>query len=343
MSEKNSILDISWATIFKIAFALVVLYTIYLIRDILVWFLFALIISILFNPLVDFLQKRRIPRFIAVIFVYFGFFALLIWLIYAVAIVFIQEIQQFSQFFPQYFVKISTTFQDWNLPALESVDTFISSITGVLQAVTSNFFNILFAIFGGIFAALFIITMAIFLSLEEKAVDRALILFFPKKYENFAINLWARCQRKVSGWFLTRVIGCFFVGIVSYITFLVFSVDYPVSLAFVAGVTNFVPLVGPLISGALIFAVASLDSLLRGTFVLVAFILIQQIENNVITPVLSKKFIGLSPVLVLIALVIGGKLWGGLGAILAIPVFGIFFEFLRDFLKKKKEEKGENE
>lgn len=342
MSERNNILDISWAALFKVVFALVVLYTVYLIRDILIWFLFALIISILFNPLVDFLQKRKVPRFVAVIVVYFGFFALLVWTVYVMSDMFIQEIQQFSQFFPQYFVKISTTFQDWNFPALESVDTFIGALTNLLRTTTSSIFNILFAIFGGIFAALFIITMAIFLSLEEKAVDRALILFFPKKYENFAISLWARCQKKVSGWFLTRVIGCLFVGIVSYLTFLIFSVDYPVSLAFMAGLTNFVPLVGPLISGALIFVMASLDSLLRGTFVLVAFILIQQIENNVITPVLSKKFIGLSPVLVLIALVIGGKLWGGLGAILAIPVFGIFFEFLRDFLKKKKEEKGDN-
>lgn len=342
MNEKHTILDISWATIFKISFAFVAVYTIYLIRDILIWFVFALILSILFNPLVDFLQKKRMPRFIAVIVVYFGFFALLAWLIYASAVLFIQEIQQFSQFFPQYFVKISTVFQDFNLPALESVDSFIGTIMGALQSITNNVFSTLFAIFGGIFTALFVITMAIFLSLEEKAVDKALVLFFPKKYETFLLNLWLKCQKKVSGWFITRIIGCLFVGVISYITFIIFSVDYPVALGFAAGILNFIPLVGPVISGAMIFAIASLDSLFRGTFVLVAFILIQQIENNVVTPVLSRKFIGLSPVLVLIALVIGGKLWGTLGAILSIPVFGIFFEFLRDFLKKKKEEKTED-
>ncbi len=342
MNEKNTILDVSWATIFKITFAFVTLYTIYLVRDILIWFVFALILSILFNPLIDFLQKKRVPRFIAVIVVYFGFFALLVWMIYVSAMLFIQEFQQLSQFFPQYFIKISTLFQDFNLPAFESIDSFIGTITNALKAITSNVFNTLFAIFGGIFTALFVITMAIFLSLEEKAVDKALVLFFPKKYETFLLNLWLKCQKKVSGWFITRIIGCLFVGFVSYVTFLIFSVDYPVSLGFVAGILNFIPLVGPVISGALIFAVASLDSLFRGIFVLVAFILIQQIENNVVTPVLSRKFIGLSPVLVLISLVIGGKLWGTLGAILSIPVFGIIFEFLRDFLKKKKEEKAEN-
>ena len=62
-----------------------------------------------------------------------------------------------------------------------------------------------------------------------------------------------------------------------------------------------------------------------------------QIEGNILTPILSKKFIGLPPVLVLIALLIGGQLWGIMGAILAIPLAGIFFEFVRDFFKKRKD------
>ena len=67
---------------------------------------------------------------------------------------------------------------------------------------------------------------------------------------------------------------------------------------------------------------------------------LQQVENSVLSPLLSKKFVGLPPTLVLIALAIGGELWGILGAILAIPLFGILFEFLRDFLKKKREEEA---
>jgi predicted PurR-regulated permease PerM len=69
----------------------------------------------------------------------------------------------------------------------------------------------------------------------------------------------------------------------------------------------------------------------------VAFTLIQQIENSILTPILTKKFVGLSPALVLLSLAIGGKLWGLLGAILAVPLAGILFEFLKDFLNKKRE------
>ena len=70
-----------------------------------------------------------------------------------------------------------------------------------------------------------------------------------------------------------------------------------------------------------------------------AFFLIQQIEGNIVTPILTKKFVGLSPALVLISLAVGGKLLGILGAILAIPITSILFEFWTDFLKAKKEQK----
>ncbi|MFC1630258.1 AI-2E family transporter, partial [Patescibacteria group bacterium] len=65
----------------------------------------------------------------------------------------------------------------------------------------------------------------------------------------------------------------------------------------------------------------------------------QQIENNILTPILTKKYVNIPPVLVLVSLVIGGKLLGFLGALLAIPLAGILFEFMKDFLKQRKEEK----
>ena len=85
--------------------------------------------------------------------------------------------------------------------------------------------------------------------------------------------------------------------------------------------------------------VVAMTSWLKAAFFLAAFIVIQQIEGNILTPVLTKKFIGLPPALVIVSLLVGGKLWGIMGAILAIPLAGIFFEFIGDFLRRRKEEK----
>lgn len=337
--NSERVLDISWGTIWKIFIAAIFLYILYQTRNILVWLLFALIISILFNPSINFLRKFKIPRLLAVCFVYVGFFGILILIVYLTVPVFISEIKQFSQLLPQYFEKISPPLKELGVKAFEDLDTFVNTLGGALEKISANIFNILFTVFGGIFATVFTLSLAIYLSLSEKGVERTLVLFFPKKYEAYVLSLWERCQRKVNAWFLTRILACFFIGVASFLAFLLFSTPYPLILGILAGVLNFIPVVGPLFTGILLFVIVSLESIPKAIFVVIVFILIQQVENNILTPLISKKIIGLSPVLVLTSLAVGGILWGFLGAILAIPLAAILFEFLREFLEKGKSEK----
>ena len=335
----NRVLDISWGTIFKIAFIALLFYIIYLIRDILVLSIFALIISILLNPLINFLQKKKIPRVAAVVFIYIGIFGLVSLLIYSFASLFIIEIQKFSQVFPEYFEKISPPLKSLGVKAFEDIESFIELMNKSVDTMAASFLGAMAAIFGGIFSTIYVVTIAIFISLEEKGVEKSLSLLFPKKYEAYILNLWGRCQQKVSGWFLSRILASIFVGAVSYIAFVILDVKYPLTLGLLAGILNFIPVIGPLITGVLIFIIISLDSTLKAIFAVIAFTLTQQIENNILTPLLAKRFVELSPILVLISLVVGGKLLGILGAVLAIPLAGILSEFIKDFLAKKREEK----
>ena len=336
---ENRVLDISWGTILKISLAFLTFYILYLVRDILVWFIFALIVSVLFNPAINFLRKLKIPRVLSVIFVYVAIFGILGLIIYLTAPMFILEIQQFSQLFPQYFEKVAPSLQGLGIEAFESMETFTQAIGQMLQKASSDILSALALFFGSIGSTVFILSIALFLSLEERGVERMVAIISPKKYEAFVLSLWERSQNKVAGWFGARILTCFFVGIAVFITLQLFNVKYALSLAFLAGILDFIPILGPIIAGAVAFIFVALDSWLKAIFVLIVFILIQQIEGNILTPVLTKKFVGLPPVLVLISLAVGAKLLGILGAILAIPLAGIFFEFLRDFLKRRKEEK----
>lgn len=333
------VLDISWGTILKIFIAVLCFYILYQVRDILVLFIFALIISVLFNPSIDFLNKFKIPRVLAVIFVYLGFFGIISLLIYLIIPLFINEIQYLSQILPQYFEKIAPPLRGLGIEAFKDLESFIALFGRTLEEMAANIFSALFAVFGGILSTVFVLTTAIFLSLEEKGTGKALSLMFPKKYEAYILSLWSRCQSKVSAWFLSRILGCLFVGLACYIAFLLFNVQYPFSLGLLAAALNFIPIVGPIITGVIIFILVALDDMLRAIFVLIVFILIQQVEGSIVLPALAKKFVGLSPVLVIIALSIGGTLWGFLGAILAIPLAGILFEFFKEFLQEKREEK----
>ena len=337
--NNEKLLDISWGTIFKIFVAVISFYLLYQIRDILVWFVFALIISVLFNPAVNFLRKLKIPRSLAVLFVYTAFFGILTLIIYFTVPLFVSEIKQFSQILPEYFERISPPLKGLKIEAFQDIETFFNALGEILNKIIINIANILFVIFGGIFATTFILTLAIYISLNEKGIERSILIFFPKKYETNILSIWERCQKKVSGWFLTRILACLFVGVVSFVVFLVFNTPYPFSLGLLAGVLNFIPIVGPLITGIFIFVIISLENISKAIFVIIAFTLIQQVENNIFTPLISKRFVGLPPILVLMSLVIGGILWGFLGAVLAIPLAGILYEFLKEFLEKRKSEK----
>ncbi|MFH1657419.1 MAG: AI-2E family transporter [bacterium] len=337
MNEER-VLDISWATILKVSVALLCFYVLYLVRDLLLLFLFALVISLLLDPVIDFLQKKKVPRNIAVLFIYFILFGLIAFSVSAAVKFFIGEIQDFLLFFPQYFEKIAPPLNDLGMEAFRDMQSFISAFSKTLEKMADNIFNALFAIFGDIFSTFFVFSIAIFLSLEEKVVEKILISLSPKKYEGYILSLWDRCEQKVSGWFGVKILGSIFVGLASYLAFRIFGVSYPFSLALMAGVLDFIPVIGPLIAGTIAFMIVAGSNVVMAIFVVLFFILIQLIEGNIITPILTKKLVGLPPVLVLISLAVGGSLWGIMGAILVIPLAGILYEFLRDFLRKRKEE-----
>ena len=333
----QQILDISWKTIFKIFIGITLFYLIYLIRDVLIWFIFATIISILFNPAIDFFQKKRIPRLIGVIFIYLVIFGILGYSLYQITPLFIREIKQFSYFFPQYFEKITPPLKQLGITTFENIEGFIRVLEDNLVEMSKNVFNAIFAIFGGIFATFTILALSIFLSLEEKVIERAITGFIPEKYDGYILNLWKKYQQKVVGWFGLRIFCCIFVGIFSFLVLKGFNLNYALSLALFAGIIDFIPILGPIAAGIIIGLIALLDSWSKALLVVVFFILIQQIEGNIIIPILGKKFVKLPPILILLTLLIGGKLLGILGAVLAIPIVGILFEVLKDFLKAKKE------
>jgi len=341
--NQSRVLDISWGTIFKLAIAFSTIYLLYLIRDVLIWGIFGLIISVLFNPVIDFLQKKRLPRVLATILIYVIIFGILGFSIYLIAPLFISETQQFSKVFPEYFERIAPSLNGLGIEAFESFDKFNQSFEQGLVMASANIFTALGAIFGGIFATIIIFSIALFLSLEEKGIDKVIAILSPKKYEALVLSLWSRSQKKVSGWFAARILCSLFVGLMTFLSCYVLNVKYAVSFGFLAGVLNIIPIIGPVITGAVIFILIALTAWTKATFFLIAFIIIQQIEGNILNPVLTKKIIGLPPVLVLVSVMAGAKLWGIMGALLAIPITGILFEFLKDFLKKRKEEKEKAE
>ncbi|MFH0739830.1 MAG: AI-2E family transporter [bacterium] len=337
MKEKEIYnLHLDWQSAAKLTLLVVGLYVLYILKDIIIWFIFALVISILFNFAIDGLQKRKVPRIVSTSVLYLGFFALLGFFIYKTAPILLYEIQEFVANLPAYLKKISPFFEKLGITSFKNSKVFMGSLQTSLSSAGGSFTNALASIFGGAASTALVVAMAFFISLERHFVEKILSAFSPPQYKEYLFGLWRRSKKKVSGWFVTRLIGIAFVGVGMYVILMILNVKYAFILALIAGVLDLLPFIGPLVAGVALFSVVSLISFPQAVFVILAFFIIQQIENHILFPIIFKKLIGLSPVLVLVAFAIGGELWGAAGAILGIPLAGVVFEIVKDYLLKRQ-------
>ncbi len=337
--ENRQTLDISWEAIGKILVVGLTLYLLFVVREIVIWFAFALVISILVEPVIVFLRKLHIPKVVAIIVVYASIFSLLGLIVWLVAPIFIVELQHLSYNIPSYFEKVNPILKSFGLTIAQNFEDFTSTLISSLQQSSENIVKAASALFGGIASTLLIFVFAFYISLEDKGPEHILSLLVPKRYEKTIASIFEHAQYQVAGWFGARVLACIFVGILSFLVFLLMGIQYAFILALVSGVLTFIPFIGPLITGilAVVFVGAS-QSWLMALYVIIALYVIQAVENNMFTPLLMKKFLDVPPILVLISLLIGWMVFGVLGMIFAVPVFGIVYESSREFLERRREE-----
>lgn len=328
-------IDISWRTIFKIIFVVFLLYIVFLLKSIIGWIVLALVISILVNPLIDFIKINRV---VSSVIVYFALLFILGLFFFIIIPPLIVEVQSFSNVFGDYLEKIPVFLSqigfDYSPKGLYDLG---AQFNETLIKISSNIFNIFAGLFGSIFAGITVFTLALFFSIEKFDILKGIRMITPKKFEDQVLSRWERSQKHVVGWFGSRIISSIFVGGMTFAFCVILDIKFALIWGLLAGILNIIPIIGPVVAGILVALFVFFDSIPKAIAITVFSIIIQQIESNVLMPVLANKINGLPVSLVLISVLIGGALWGIMGAILAIPVAGILFEGLRDYLKSKGE------
>jgi len=335
-NREITMLDLTWRSLFKVAVALILFYVIYLLRSVFVWVLLSLIISTLVNPLIGILEKRKIHRAGASIIVYFSILLVMVLIVYIVVPPMIAESQVFSSGFSGYFAGIPGFLSTLGIGSFASIASLSSGLNEGLVKLSSNIFNIFASLFGSIMAGITVFVLALFMSIEEKEITRGLRLVSPREFEEEVLKRWDRIKNQVVMWFGSRLLSCLCVALMTFVLCVALKIKFALFLAILAGLLNIVPMIGPIISG-IVLVLFALDSLPKFVLALIFTIIIQQIESNILTPILTKKMVGLPNVLVLLSILAGGILGGIVGAILAIPLAGILFEGLKDYFNKRKE------
>jgi predicted PurR-regulated permease PerM len=248
---------------------------------------------------------------------------------------YVKTIDLLEPLHPDAVSSIKTVFP--NLPDTFAVGDLTGLLAGLIASVSGGVFDTVAGFFGGILGFVLMIVIAFYLSVRDDGVGEFLAVVTPLKHERYVRNLWLRSQHKIGKWMQGQIVLALGVGLLTYIALLIAGVPHPFLLAFVAGIFEFIPIVGMTLAVIPAFFLATLTGGFGlGLIVIGIYILIQQIESHIMYPLVVKKIVGVPPLLVIIALIAGAQLAGLAGALLAVPISVALMEFINDVEERKR-------
>lgn len=320
--------EISYKTILFTTAFIGTIWLVFLIKEIIILVLLSIIlISALIRP-VDWLTSRGIPRTISAVIVYF---LMILLMFLGLGIIVPPLVEQ-------------TTDLVSNLPSIiSSINEFLifnkvpvvdisREIASQINQIAGNIISISSVIFSSVFNIITLFVLSFYLLVEWKTFVKLASSPFSGSQEKKVSNLIIKIEKGLGAWVRGQLTLSIIVGLVTYIGLTILSIPYALPLALVAGIFEIIPLVGPIISAIPAILVGLTISPAIALAAMALFIIVQQLENNLIVPMVMSKVVGLQPPIVIIALLIGAKLNGIGGAFLAIPVLIIAKIIIKEFL-----------
>ena len=340
MENKKIQVEISMNTVFKVIVILAILAFLYFIRDVVAIVFFSVLLVLLLEPPVSWLYEKKVPRPLAVLVIYS-----LVISVFALAVIMVippiaAESQQIVNVLGNY-SEIITRYT--GIQVQNDLSATFNNFEQYLPQATRNIFSQLTSFISGFVALLIVFVIAFYGLVEDSAFKRVIRSFVPSSYQPYLYSIANRIQRKLGLWLRGQLLLGLVIFVLTYFGLLLLDVEYALVLALSAGILEFIPYVGPIIAGFLAVLLTVFISPFTALMVIVLFMVIQQIENHILVPKIMQRTTGLNPVISIIALLIGGKLGGVVGLLLAIPVTLTLSVFLQDILGKKFDDQLELE
>lgn len=342
-ANKATTINISTVTLIKILFILVLVGFLFYIRNILLIVFVALILASALDPWVDWLHKHKIPRSLGILLIFILLAVVIGGAVYLIIPPISIEVNRLAQNFPVYWEKISTNFSalqsysadhGWS----QNIESSLKALQESIGTAAGNIFGIVFSFFGGVVSFFIVLAITFYMSVEEQAIKRLVRSLMPIKYQPYFTHLVNRIQEKIGYWLRGQLVLSVIIFALTFIGLTILGVDYALVLALFAGVTELIPYLGPTIGMIPAIFIALTQSPMLAVSVFIFYILIQFLENHLITPKVMQRAVGLNPVIIIIAMLVGAKIAGILGIILAVPVTTAISVIMSDFVERKNEE-----
>ena len=278
------------------------------------------------RPIANKLQTWKIPRGVAVMIVYLLLALALTGVGLLIVPPLVVQVRGFDELTPiliervkaelprLYETSVELGFDDDQLRDLgTNLTTTMTQLIGTLAAVP-------FQVLGFLFGVVSVLVIGFFWMSATERLNRSVIALLPPKRAEAVRSLAAELSQRAGGWVRGQVILMVFIGTVTFVGLFVLDIPYPVALATWASLMEIIPIIGPFLGAIPAILVALTISPWIALATAILYVIIQQLENNILVPKVMERAVGLHPILVMVGVLAGGVLYGILGIVIAVPL-----------------------
>lgn len=322
-------------------------------------FFISVILAYIINPLVNYLETKRIPRRFGVLIVYVGFILALVLLFVVVLPKTIEELRNLFIALPQWL-------NEWNVRILEMSDkiekmtnldmTRIMSsgqkqVEAYLNSLENTFVDKVRSMASGMYAAIgrmvsfvLVLILTYYFTVDKNRIKVKVYKAIPSGFRSDILNLGSEINAAMMEFVKGKLLLAVIVGLMTMFMLFILGVNFAVAIGLITIIADIIPYIGPFLAFIPAFFFSFMDSWTKAVWVAVMFFFLQWAENNLFAPKILGKRTGLHPAIVLMCIFIGGGTFGVMGMILSVPVFSILVIIknfilmkLRDGRRKKEE------
>ena len=318
----------------------IALYILWQIRQVLLLAFAAVVFATAINQLVKVLQQKfSLTRKTAIAISVTGVLIFIVGFIALIIPPFIEQFQQLIQLVPVGLEQLSS----WNewlrnlLPSnlieeVRGLEALTQNIQSWLDGIIGNFFNLFSSTLGIFLNSLLVIVVTIMLLVNPTPYRQIFLLMFPVFYRRRIQMILTKCEKNLGGWAIGILFNMAVIAILSGIGLWALGIRLPLANCLLAGMLTFIPNLGPVLSVIPPTAMALLDTPWKGLAVIILYVVIQQIESNVLTPIVMNKQVSLLPAITLLSQVAFAVFFGILGLFLALPITVVAQVWLKEIL-----------
>ncbi|MCM3632394.1 MULTISPECIES: AI-2E family transporter [Paenibacillus] len=289
-------------------------------------FIVAMIISYILNPVVSMLHDRKVPRTMAVLLIYAVFCTILTVILVNIIPMFIDQMQELNKHLPELSMRAQNLVVDINNSSLpesfrEGLNKTLVQFERKISETLLTFVDNIGGMVNALFVAFVVPFLAFYILKDFEVFERAIIKYVPKSHRKNTIRLLKDVDTALGSYIRGQLLVCLIIGTFAYIGYLLVGMPYALLLASIVAITNVIPYLGPFIGAAPALLMASTISLKMMLLVVIVNTVCQILESNIISPQVVGRTLHLHPLVIILAVLVGGQVAGVGGMILAVPIF----------------------